>query len=98
MRVLEPSTTRQQTSNGSGVLEFVINELAHDVGTVTLWGWIDGEAMWRNVFRSTGRAFTVKMRPCLSESDSLNVLEPIRNLAKASAGAYALCAAQEQSS
>ena len=38
MRVLEPSTTRQQTSNGSGVLEFVMNELAHDVGTVTLWG------------------------------------------------------------
>ena len=31
--------------------------------------------MWRNLFQSTERAFTVKMRPCLSESDSPNVLD-----------------------
>ena len=38
MRPLEPSTTRQQTSTGSDVLEFVMNELTHELGAVTLWG------------------------------------------------------------
>jgi hypothetical protein len=38
MRVLEPSTTRQQTSTGSDVLEFVMNELTHAIGAVTLCG------------------------------------------------------------
>ena len=38
MRVLEASKTCQQISNGSDVLEFVMNELTHELGTVTLWG------------------------------------------------------------
>jgi hypothetical protein len=38
MRVLEASNTCQQISNGSDVLEFVMNELAHQLGAVTLLG------------------------------------------------------------
>ena len=31
MRALEPSTTRQQTSTGSDVWDFVMNELTRDI-------------------------------------------------------------------
>ena len=31
-RVLEPSTTRQQTSTGSDVWVFVMNERTHEIG------------------------------------------------------------------
>ena len=75
MRVLEASKTCQQISNGSDVLEFVMNELTHELGTVTLWG---SEAMWRKLFRSSETAVTAKdrVRVCLSDSDNLNLVDP----------------------
>ena len=42
-RVLEPSTTRQQTSTGSDVWDFVMNELTHDIGGGDTLGLGHGE-------------------------------------------------------
>ena len=67
MRVLEASKTCQQISNGSDVLEFVMNELTHGLGTVTLWG---SEAMWRKLFRSSETACYRKTSRFLSEYDN----------------------------
>ena len=72
-RILEASNTRQQTSNGSDVLEFVMNKIVHAVGAVTLRGANPCGSTWRSRCGLPEGILPQTSRACLSDCDTPNV-------------------------